>query len=69
VVDDANGRLGSEHWCGELFKRRYDKSSANHGVTDPVLRPHPIGITNKAPILPTEDLSANFDPAMELFPL
>jgi hypothetical protein len=31
VVDSADGRLGVEHRCGELFKRRYSKQSVNHG--------------------------------------
>jgi hypothetical protein len=51
-VDSADGRLGVEHRRGELFKRRYGKSLANDDVTDLVLRPHPIDVTNKAPILP-----------------
>jgi hypothetical protein len=36
------GRLGAEQWRGELFKRRYGKSLANHGVTNPV----PVGVTS-----------------------
>jgi len=36
------GQLGTEHRRGELFKRRYYKSSANHSVTDPV----PVGVTS-----------------------
>jgi len=45
-VDGADGRLGAKHWRGKLFKQRYGKSSVNHGVSDPILGPHPISITS-----------------------
>lgn len=48
----VDGWLGAEHQRGELFKRRYDKSSVNHGVIDPV----PVGVTsvdNLADFAPT----------------
>jgi len=48
------GQLGAEHRRGELFKRRYGKSSENHGVTDPV----PVGVTSVVNL-------ADFAPALK----
>jgi hypothetical protein len=58
--DDRSKILSFDRLCGwpvghgELFKWRYGKSSANHGVTDPV----PVGITSV-------DNLADFAPAVK----
>jgi hypothetical protein len=49
-VDSADGRSGEEHRRGELFKRRYSKSSVNHG--DPAVKNQVPNVDNPADFAP-----------------